>query len=287
VRFWGSGTFAIHAVVGVSILSAQTPQQPRRPRAGLIQGTEVVVVATDQGLEAPDQADAGLLNLRLFNRGRQLHSLILLKVDRLDRIASIAETLRNNDWNLTWLKALGGPGRVGPGGMSSGIVVVEPGRYVLADLGDGPPQGRLTRSDVFLKELAVLKPTGSERAIQLPETEVTLSMTGWSFNLSGPLYAGRRTVNVVNNSPLDHNMWLVRLAPGRTTTDALRWLDRPHGVPPFEALGGTTAIAPGRAINVTFDLLPGDYTLICGLLNPLSKRTHADHGMVKQLTVTR
>jgi hypothetical protein len=261
-------------------------QQSRAPRTGIIQGTELVVVSTDQGLDVPTQVDAGLVNIRLFNRGKALHSVILVKVDRLDRLASIAEFLRNNDWNVSWLKAMGGPGRITPGGISSAIVAVEPGRYLLADLGDGPPQGRLTRSNDFLRELSVVKGPGPAVVPTLPPTELTISMTNWAFHVTGALYAGRRTIRVANESPLDHNLWVVRLLPGRSAQDVMQWLAQPKAAMPFEPAGGTTAVGAGRAINVPLDLLPGEYVLICGLLNPLSQKTHAAHGMFKLLTVT-
>lgn len=273
------------ALLCLSEVAAQRPRpQPRPVRAGPIQGDELVVIATDDSLDSPEQVEAGLVNIRLFNRGKRLHSVLLIKVERLERLQTIADLLRTNDWNVTWIRPLGGPERVVPGGMSTAIMRLEPGRYILADLGDGIGQGRLAIDFAMLKELSVL---GPERRMPLPPTELSVVLTEWAITLTAPLAAGRRTVRVENMGRTEHNVWVVRLLPGHTMGEARQWVERPTGSLPFEAVGGTTTLAPGRNLNLTLDLLPGEYALICGLWNPLSKKTHSAHGMFKQVTVTR
>jgi hypothetical protein len=276
---------AMFVVLTATVALGQPTRRPV-PRRGLIQGNELVVIVTDSGLEAPDQVDAGLVNVRMFNRARGLHNIVVLKVERLDRLGTIAELLRANDWNVPWIKPLGGPERVGPGGMSSAIAILEPGRYVLADVGDAGANGRQGLSETSVRELSVLKPLGPERQVAMPATELTIRLNEWAVSLNGPLRAGRRTVGIENAGRLEHNLWIVRLLPGHTMQEALRWTERANGAMPFEPIGGTTVMARYRSVNVTLDLLPGEYALICGLYNPLSRKTHAQHGMVNQITVT-
>ena len=80
-------------------------------------------------------------------------------------------------------------------------------------------------------------------------------------------------------------MWIVRLLPGKVLSDAVKWAEKPVELAPFEGVGGTTNLARGRSVNVTLDLLPGDYALLCVTYNPLSKQLHSQHGMIKALRV--
>ena len=121
----------------------------------------------------------------------------------------------------------------------------------------------------------------------MPATELTLTLNEWSLNLSGPVHAGRRSIRVRNDGRLEHHAWVVRLLPGKTLAQAAKWVDDPLTPPPFEGMGGTRAIGAGASVNVTVDLIPGEYALLCTLFNPLSKKTHTAHGMVSGFTVVR
>lgn len=261
-----------------------SPRRPAVQRAGGIQGSELVIVAYDKGFDAPSQVDAGLVNVRLFNRSAATQHIAILKVDRLDRVASIAEYLRSGDWNVPWISRMGGPESSTPGGVSSVSMMLDAGRYVVAQLPVAPTRGGpLVLTEV--QELAVIRRADGAGATALPATEVTLRMNEWGFALEGPLVAGRRTLRVENAGQFEHQVSIVRLLPGRTFDQVVRWAERPTGPSPYEAVGGTTNVERGRAVNVTVDLMPGDYALLCTTWNPLSKQLHSQHGMVKQLRV--
>lgn len=273
-------------------LGAQAKPPPgqgeRRPpaaqRTGGIQGSELVIVVADKGFDAPSQVEAGLVNVRLFNRSSGTQHIAILKVDRLDRVATIAEYLRAGDWNVPWISRMGGPESSAPGGVSSVSMILEPGRYVVAQLPVAPTRGGpLVLTEV--QELAVIRRADGAAATRLPTTEVTLVMNEWGFTVEGPLHAGRRTLRVDNKGQFEHHVSIVRLLPGRTMEQAVRWAERPVGAAPYEAVGGTTNVERGRAVNVTVDLMPGDYALLCTTFNPLSKQLHSQHGMVQQIRV--
>lgn len=248
-------------------------------------GAELVIVATDKALEVPEQVDAGLVNVRLFNRSSGPQHISILKVDRLDRVASISEYLRSGDWNVPWINRMGGPESAPPGGVSSVAMVLEPGRYVVAHLPIGSrPGGPLLLRDV--EELSVTERPGAPTKATLPPAVAIIKMSEWSFTLDGPLHAGRRVIRVDNTGLFEHELQIVRLLPGRGIDQAVKWAENPSGLPPFEAAGGTTNLARGRSVNVTVDLLPGDYALLCTTYNPLSKQLHSQHGMIKQIRVT-
>jgi hypothetical protein len=275
--------FGLLLSLAVSV-SAQQPR-PRGPRPGQIPGSEFVVVATDHAFDSPDQVDAGVVNFRLFNRGKEIHHLLVIKVDRLDRVGQISEYLRNNDWNVPWMTAMGGPEAVGPGAVASAIMVLEPGRYILACVVASPTTHRQHFMDGMIRELSVVRPPGNPPPARLPATEISLKLFEWNFTLDGPLFAGRRTIRVENIGKFEHHAWMVRILAGKSIEQAVSWAESPRGPAPFEPVGGTTGLAPGRSVNISVDLLPGDYALLCTLFNPLSKKTHSAHGMIKPIRV--
>lgn len=260
------------------------PKRPATARPALVEGAELVVVVTDKALEVPRQVEAGLVNVRLFNRSSGPQHITILKVDRLDRVASISEYLRSGDWNVPWINRMGGPQSMPPGGVSSVSMVLEAGRYVVAQLPPVyKPGASLLLRDVV--ELAVVPRAGPAVAAALPPTSVTLTMYEWNYTVEGPLNAGRRTIRVHNAGQFEHEVAIVRLLAGRTIDEAVKWAQDPSGPSPYEGVGGTTNIAGGRSVNVTVDLTPGDYVLLCTTFNPLSKQLHSHHGMIKQIRV--
>jgi hypothetical protein len=164
-------------------------------------------------------------------------------------------------------------------------MILEPGRYVLACIVASPTSHRQHFMDGMIRELAVLKPPTSQVATSLPAAEATLRMFEWNFTLVGPLHAGRRTIRVENVGTFEHHAWFVRLFRGRTIQEAVRWAENPTGPAPFEPVGGTTGLGASRSVNVTLDLSPGEYAILCTLFNPLSKKTHSAHGMFLPLTI--
>jgi hypothetical protein len=134
-----------------------------------------------------------------------------------------------------------------------------------------------------VEELSVV---GQSEGATLPDAAVKLTMFEWNFTLEGPLNAGRRTIRVENKGQFEHQVSIVRLLPGRGIDQAVKWAENPSGPPPFEGVGGTTNLARERSVNLTVDLLPGDYVLLCTTYNPLSKQLHSHHGMIKQIRVT-
>ncbi|MFN8581408.1 MAG: hypothetical protein U0163_10580 [Gemmatimonadaceae bacterium] len=281
-----SFVLAFVITVQASDIAAQQAVAQRTPRSGGIPGTELVIVATDFQFQVPPQVDAGLVNIRLFNRGKEMHHVLVIKVDRMDRLAQIADELKANRYMNAWMHPLGGPESVGPGGVSSASMVLEPGRYVLACIVASPTTHRQHFMDGMLRELSVVKAPGPEVRATLPPAELSLSMKEWSFTLTGALHAGRRTIRVENDGTIEHHLSIVRLIGGATALQAAHWMENPQGPPPFEPVGGTTGLGPKAAVNVTVDLMPGEYAFLCTLYNPLAKKTHSAMGMVNSYTVT-
>ena len=285
---------AIAPVCGAQAIQVR-PSEPvarqvpvRRPEGSATpqaRGSELVVVATDFRFEAPEQVDAGLVHLRLVNRGREPHHILVMKVNRLARLSEIEDVLRSNDWSPPWIQALGGPESVLPGATSSASMVLEPGRYVIACVVASPSSHRRHFMEGMIQELAVVSPGRSWYRTPLPAAEVTVRLNEWNYEVSGPILPGRRTIRIVNMGKREHQMAFVRLLPGKTAAEAMRWVETPAGPAPFEVAGGTTGLSPTESVNVEADFLPGEYLLLCTLYDPLGRKSHLQMGMVKRIVI--
>ena len=264
----------------------QGPTQRQEGAANLpARGSELVVVATDFHFEAPEQVDAGLVHIRLVNRGREPHHILVMKVNRLARLSEIEDVLKSNDWSPPWIQAMGGPESVISGATSSASMVLEPGRYVIVCVVASPSSHRRHFMDGMIRELAVVSPGRSWFRTPLPPAEVTLRLNEWNYEVSAPILPGRRTIRVVNVGKREHQVAFVRLLPGKTAAEAMRWVESPAGLPPFEVAGGTTGLSPTESVNVEVDFVPGEYLLLCNLYDPLGRKSHLQMGMVKRIVV--
>lgn len=260
------------------------PRSVQREASG--RGNELVVIATDSAFAAPSQVDAGLVHIRLVNRGREPHHVLVMKVNRLARLAEIEEMLRSNDFSPSWIESLGGPESVISGATSSASMVLEPGRYVIACVVASPATHRRRYMDGMIAELAVVSPGRSWLRTPLPRAEITLRLSEWNFELSTPIRPGRRTIRIDNLGTREHQVAFVRLLPRRTVVEALRWVESPAGPPPFEVAGGTTGLSPKQSVNVEVDFIPGEYLLLCNLYDGLGRKAHLQMGMVKRIVVS-
>ena len=77
----------------------------------------------------------------------------------------------------------------------------------------------------------------------------------------------------------------MRLAPGKSASEMYAWFLSPKGPPPGEPIGGVFAIRPDQHAFVTIDFTPGEYALICFVQDAKDGKMHADHGMIRQVTV--
>jgi uncharacterized cupredoxin-like copper-binding protein len=118
-----------------------------------------------------------------------------------------------------------------------------------------------------------------------PQSDITVTMTEYAFNLSAPLTAGTHTLHITNQGKQDHEVVVVRFAPGKSLKDLVTWVDHQVGPPPAQPLGGLTAMANGYDGFFTVNLTPGDYALICMIPDAKDGKPHAAYGMTKEFTI--
>jgi hypothetical protein len=136
----------------------------------------------------------------------------------------------------------------------------------------------------MMRSLTVTPSSGPTAAD--PKADITVNMTDYNFALSTPITAGSHTLRIVNVGPQPHELFLVRLVPGKTAADLVAWTEKQQGPPPGAPMGGVSAMAPGMDAFVTASFTPGSYALLCFVPDSKDGKPHVMHGMMKQITVS-
>ena len=111
-------------------------------------------------------------------------------------------------------------------------------------------------------------------------------VTGEDFKFDAPdvIPAGMTQFVFANKGPALHHLAIVKLNGGKTVEDLQAALANP-GPPPswVKEYGGANAAVPGEESNVTLNLTPGSYALICFV--DIGGPPHFAKGMVRPLKV--
>lgn len=241
----------------------------------------VTVTARDFAFDAPDMISAGLTEFRLVNAGPDLHHMQILRLDGGKNFADFEAAMKGPGKPPAWVRSAGGPNAPDPGRTANATMMMEPGNYVLICFVEtkGIPHFR----HGMYRPLRVVASKAPKAAA--PKFDATATLFDYGFKWSAPLRPGLRTIKVVNSGPQYHEIEIVRLAPGKSVTDVLQWIESPNGPPPGNALGGIAAIEPGAHGYFRVQMTPGEYGLICFLLDRKDGKPHFAHGMASQFTV--
>lgn len=153
---------------------------------------------------------------------------------------------------------------------------LKPGEYVgLIFQEDGPP---LTAG------FTAGEPSGAAE----PQADVTAQLADFAFILPDEIAAGPQTWQIENTGAQWHEMGIVKLQEGTSVNDLLGMLaqEGQDGPPPFEDVVFWSPMGAGQRAWVTWDLPPGEYTVICFLPDLAGDMSpHAAHGMIRTLVV--
>jgi hypothetical protein len=245
----------------------------------------VTIKATEYAFDAPAEIPAGLTTFRLVAEGKELHHASLVKLDDGKTFEDFKAAIQKQGPPPAWMVAMGGPNPPRPGGVSEETQMLEPGNYVIVCFvpsADGVPHV----AKGMMRPLTVTPSSAhNASAVAAPVPDLTVKMVDYGFESSKPFTAGRHVIRIENGAAQDHELVLVRLAPGKSVEDVAAWLEKQDGPPPGEPLGGITAIHPGGYGFITADLTPGDYGLLCFVPDAKDGKPHVAHGMMKEFTI--
>ena len=243
----------------------------------------VTVTAADYAFAAPDTIPAGLTEIRLLNRGTEMHHVFLIRLDGGKTISDLFAEMKGDGPLPSWAKEAGGPNTPGPGGDATAIVRLKAGRYAMICVipsKDGKPHVMKGMA----KEITVIPATSNTSAANI-RIASTVTLVDYGFKFSQPLQAGRQTIRVVNQAAQSHELVLVRLQPGKSPADVLAWMEKMEGPPPGAPIGGVTPMAQGEENLLELNLTPGEYGLICFVPDVKDGKAHFVHGMMATFAV--
>jgi uncharacterized cupredoxin-like copper-binding protein len=244
----------------------------------------VTVTATEYAFSAPATIPAGLTTVRVLSQGKEFHHVQLVRLDPGHTVQELMEhaATRQHEPMPAWAHFVGGPNAPAPGGGQSEATLELPaGTYALLCVipsRDGVPH----MMKGMVKPLTVT-PAVSEAWMAPADVQVTLR--DYAFEITPELTAGRHTLRVQNAAAQPHEVVLMKLAPGKTAQDLLAWMQTEQGPPPAMPMGGTTLLSTGELNQLTLDVEPGEYALLCFVPDAKDGAPHVAHGMVRQITV--
>jgi plastocyanin len=132
--------------------------------------------------------------------------------------------------------------------------------------------------------VATVTVTGnSTTSLPLPDGE---NSTAKEYGYSLPsLKAGSVVLRATNEGKQDHEYQFAALADGKTSNDALAWLNKPQGPPPFSELGGPV-VGVGGSNSIKLTLKKGSYVVFCRIPDQTDQKPHYAHGMFQGFSVT-
>lgn len=239
----------------------------------------VNIVASDYAFEMPASIPAGLTTMRFSNKGKELHHVYLVKVDKGRSAKDVMTWFKNGGPPPAWMRPVGGPNA--SAGVTEFTRTLEAGDYVafcVIPSPGGPPH-------VMKGMIKDLKVTPSNAVAAEPKADITLTLSDYDFEFSKPLTPGRHVIAVKNTGPQPHEFFFAKLVPGKTPMDMAKFAENPVGAPPGMPMGGITDIVPGDVVYLTVDVPAGEYAFICFDPDAKDGKPHLAHGMIKQISV--
>lgn len=206
----------------------------------------------------PLHAAAGWLTFRLSNSGSETHMLSIASVPEGYTTAALEDSIVNLHLPKD-ARFWAGVDVVSPGDTGVVSVFLPAGDYVamcFVQSADGTRH--IQRGMVGAFDVVAVRDTGVTFFV---DGVVTLSRK--RIRLSGPtLKAGIRTLRVASSNAAPQDFQILKLRPGRSARDALKWFaNRNTMAPAAEAVGGVSSIFAGQRATVTVNFTPGDYLL--------------------------
>lgn len=254
------------------------------PAAGVdSSGAEFTVRASDFGFEAPDRFRAGQAAITLVNDGRESHFLALARIKDSESLANVTGAVLGGEDPSRFVDYYGGPGAVAPGARQQVTVNLDPGGYLLLCT-LRTVEGKTHASLGQYRPLDVTSPSGP--AVAPPPTDLPISFRDFAFIVTAEVKAGKQVWRVTNDGMDDHELMLVRPAPGWTYQDIFAHFSTgAAGPPPIQNSGGFQRIGRGKGGWISLDLTPGIYAMVCTIPNDATGRVHSQLGMIRQVEV--
>ena len=211
--------------------------------------------AMELRFKPPAEVPAGPVRIRLVNHDAVWHEASLLRfTDSTKSLDDYIAAARAGAEYPGFAEDLGGVSFLAPGDSAEVLVELTAGRYaVICWHADHVKQG-MGAAFTVMGEV----PPDAFRA-----TGADVRLADGSLPVLAPA-RGRQVLHVTNAGPAEHELAILRLAPGKTLDDFLAWRAAGEsGPPPARTVAGTAALAPGRELWVIVPWEAGHYAVVC------------------------
>lgn len=263
------------------LLAACATPEPKPAATTAAEPPTVTITATDFAFQVPDTVTAGLTRVRLMNAGQDLHHAYLVRLEPGHTVSELVGAMKG-DVLPPWASSAGGPNTPAPGGEANATVELVPGDYAIICIIPSMEGVRHTAKGMAAS-FTVVPSEGNAAAA--PAADATIRLVDYAFEAVPPLSSGRRTIRIENAASQDHEIVIMRLAPGKHPVDFLTWFAKPDGPPPVIPVGGISPVKAGGSNYVTVDLEPGQYAFYCFVPDAKDGKEHVEHGMMTEVTV--
>jgi hypothetical protein len=271
------------ALFAVALLaSACSAEKKEEAPAAVATPQQVGFHAVDNAFHGPDTISAGMTTVTLTNGGKNLHHVQFIRLDSGKTIADLQAALKPNTPPPAWAIDVPGPNGADPGGTSNITLDMKPGNYAVmcfVDVPDHVPHF----AKGMIKSLTVIPATGP--SAPAPTADINIAMSDYAFNVSKPITAGKHVFQVTSTGPQSHEVMIIRFQPGKTMDDLGKWMEKPVGPPPANAIGGTSGQTPGVTATFEAEITPGEYVILCFVPDAKDGKPHFEKGMVHPFKV--
>ncbi|HEV2526926.1 MAG TPA: hypothetical protein VGT61_00530 [Thermomicrobiales bacterium] len=291
---------ALLAAVSAPVAAQDSPGTPDAGSSALagLGYPEIVITATDDGLDVPDTIAPGLTLVTFENDGTSRAALEVYAVDDQAGYDELATALAEFDPEammpppLFYELNISG-GAVAPAGESAEVVLdFQPGTNAL-NYAAYPEDGAPVNIPVAVEV------TGEAGDQEAPEADVVATMFEMDFGMPDEIPAGPQIWEVDNTGEQPHFILLSQYPEPFTEDDVMALLmsaapgGPPTGTPApgaldfelFEDVFETPTMSGGNQNWYEVDLEPGYYVALCFIPDPETGAPHAFMGMYEVFTV--
>jgi hypothetical protein len=255
------------------------------PTASAEAGTNVFVIATDDGLQFPGMAGpelpGGLVTFTFENARTDAEfgpAIARLNADTtLD--AFTAAAVSDNPMAAVALVTLYGGKYLQPGDSFSFATNLIPGEHVLLEM---TPDGIGELSPFVVTEV------DDSDSATMPTADVTLNLLDFAFGLPINMPAGEQLWHIANDGAQWHEIIIFPVPDGTTVADLMTESEPPWAQESEFAEAGFSfgPMSEGRSVWTTVNLAPGTYAALCFLPDIAGDFSpHIEHGMASVFTV--
>lgn len=245
---------------------------------------QTTFVAADYRYEGPKVLRPGLHSIVLENVGAEPHHVQFARLeDGVSPDAFFGSLAEEGEAALRFVTLTGGVGMIPPGATAETLVEFpSEGTYVLLCFlpnAEGVPHLALGMADV-------IEVSGEATTAEAPAADVEVRMFDFAYSMPDTVRAGLTTWKVVNDGPQPHEMIVLKLNDGVDFAELLAHLQEngEHGMPAVP-IGGVQGLTEGHAGYWTYDLVPGEYAVLCVIPDPETGQPHLALGMIAPFTV--